>query len=224
MKFEASAVAGHRAALIGDLVGSRTVDDRRELHQRLTETLHRVQAEVPALDPPTVTAGDEFQGSYARIGEALQAGFLIRVLLAPDYDVRFGIGWGTAELLDAEDRTQDGPAWWQARSAIEAVERHARHPGTKHVRFGFRADPEPERRTPGGPDEAAIAAALLCRDHLMGSLDDRSMRILGGLVDGRSKSDVARSEAISASAVSQRAQRDGLDVIIAASAMLREVR
>jgi hypothetical protein len=58
----------------------------------------------------------------------------------------------------------------------------------------------------------------------MGSLDDRSMRILGGLVAGRSKTEIARAEDISTSAVSQRAQRDGLDVIVAASAMLREVR
>ena len=75
-----------------------------------------------------------------------------------------------------------------------------------------------------GPTEAAVEAALLCRDHLMGSLDTRSMRILGGLVAGRSKTEIGRAEKISTSAVSQRTQRDGLDVIVAASAMLREIR
>ncbi|QGN35464.1 RNA polymerase subunit sigma-70 [Microlunatus sp. Gsoil 973] len=208
-----------RAALIGDLVASRTAVDRQALHQRLSRALSAVQRQTPSLDPPTILAGDEVQSSYATVGDALHAAFLLRILLAPQTDIRFGIGWGKVEILDPERRTQDGPAWWQARAAIETVEARAMHPGTRNARFCYRAAPDGS-----GPNEAAVEAALLCRDHLMGSLDDRSMRILGGLVAGRSKTEIARAEDISTSAVSQRAQRDGLDVIVAASAMLREVR
>jgi hypothetical protein len=208
-----------RAALIGDLVGSRTAADRRALHQRLSRALSAVHRQVPSLDPPTILAGDEVQASYATVGNALHAAFLLRILLAPETDIRFGIGWGRVEVLDQERRTQDGPAWWQARTAVETVEARALHPGTRHARFCYRAAPDGS-----GPDEAAVEAALLCRDHLMGSLDNRSMRILGGLVAGRSKTDIARAEDISTSAVSQRTQRDGIDVIVAASAMLREIR
>ena len=208
-----------RAALLGDLVGSRTAADRRALHERLSKALATVQRQVPSLDPPSIQAGDEVQSSYSTVGEALHAAFLLRIELAPETDIRFGIGWGRVEMLDAERRTQDGPAWWQARAAIETVEARAQHPGTRNARFCYRASPDGE-----GPNEAALEAALLCRDHLLGSLDNRSMRILGGLVAGRSKTEIARAEDISTSAVSQRAQRDGLDVIVAASAMLREVR
>ncbi|MBO0811153.1 MAG: hypothetical protein J2P23_03810 [Microlunatus sp.] len=217
MKARASA-PGLRAALIGDLVGSRTATDRRALHRRLSSALAAVQDKVPSIDPPAILAGDEIQASYPTVGEALHAAFLLRVALAPDTDIRFGIGWGRVEVLDAEHRTQDGPAWWQARAAIETVAGRAQHPGTRNARFCYRASPDGE-----GPNEAALEAALLCRDHLIGSLDTRSMRILGGLVAGRSKTEIARAEDISTSAVSQRSQRDGLDVIVAASAMLREV-
>jgi hypothetical protein len=215
---KSGASATHRAALIGDIVGSRAAENRQDVHHRVTAALAAVGDRVPAIDPPAITAGDEFQGSYATVGEALHAAFLLRISLAPEVDVRFGIGWGTVQVLDEEARTQDGPAWWQARAAIETVEARATHPGTRHARLCYRAGPDGE-----GPDEAAVEAALLCRDQLVGSLATRSMRILGGLMAGRSKTEIARSEEISPSAVSQRAQRDGLDVIVAASAMLREV-
>jgi FixJ family two-component response regulator len=77
------------------------------------------------------------------------------------------------------------------------------------------------------PDGAAadpINAALMCRDHLLGSLDERSIRILRGLVNDRTKRELAADEGISASAVSQRAARDGLDLIVAASQRLSEIR
>jgi hypothetical protein len=217
MKERASSAPQERAAVIGDLVGSRRSSDRRALHQRLSELVAATHQESPALDEPVII-GDEVQASYRGVGEALQAAFLIRIGLAPEGDIRFGIGWGSVEVLDEDTRIQDGPAWWQARTAIETAEGRAQHPGTRHARFCYRSGPNGE-----GPDEAAVEAALICRDQLVGSLDTRSMRILGGLMAGRSKSEIARAEDISPSAVSQRVQRDGLDVIVAATAMLREV-
>jgi hypothetical protein len=70
---------------------------------------------------------------------------------------------------------------------------------------------------------AAIDAALLCRDHLLGSLSDRSLRILKGLMNDQTKKELAAAEGISPSAVSQRASRDGLDLIVLASQYLRSV-
>lgn len=218
MKDETSSVAGPLAAVIGDVVGSRISQDRHEVHRRLSRTLTAIQHDVPAKHPPAITAGDEFQGSYATVSAALQAAFLIRIRLADAVDVRFGIGWGVVEILDPQTLIQDGPAWWQARAAIEAVEQRAQRPGTRHARLCYRAGIDG-----AGPAEAAIDAALLCRDQLVGSLDMRALRILAGLMAGHSKGDIASSEQISPSAVSQRAQRDGLDVILTASAKLAEV-
>ncbi|MGF2945456.1 SatD family protein, partial [Mycobacterium sp. Lab-001] len=72
-------------------------------------------------------------------------------------------------------------------------------------------------------DVAAVNAALICRDHLLGSLDERSLRIVKGLMTGRTKKELAAAEGISASAVSQRASRDGLDLLVVASRYLRSL-
>src|SRR4051812_21425360 len=106
-----------RATLIGDVVGSRTAADRRALHRTLTSALEAIASN--AVDAPAFTVGDEFQGSYASVGDAIAAALELRLAVAPDVDVRFGIGWGGATMLDPDTGIQDGPGWWAAREAIE---------------------------------------------------------------------------------------------------------
>ena len=203
-----------RATLIGDIVGSRRVADRSAAHRALNSALRDVASS--AIDPPAFTVGDEFQGSFPTVGAAIDAALTLRLAVAPGIDIRFGIGWGAVTMLDASAGIQDGPGWWAAREAIEWTASAQRQPALAMVRTSFRgAD-----RT----DVDAINAALLCRDHLIGSLDDRSLRILKGLLSNHTKKDIATAEDISASAVSQRAGRDGLDLIVQASQYLRSVR
>ena len=208
-----SASSGRRAALIGDIVGSRRVADRRAAHRAMYRALRDVAAD--AIDPPAFTVGDEFQGSYPTVGAAIGAALSLRLAVAPGLDVRFGIGWGAVTVLDADAGIQDGPGWWAAREAIEWTAAAQRQPGLAPVRTSFRG----EHRT----DVDAVNAALICRDHLIGSLDERSLRILKGLLSNHTKKDIAAAEDISASAVSQRAGRDGLDLIVRASHYLRSV-
>jgi hypothetical protein len=212
MKDSASPV---KATLIGDVIGSRRAADRGRLHRKLAAALRGVAG--PAIDPPEFTVGDEFQGSYPRVGLAIDAALSLRMAVAPDIDVRFGIGWGSVTILDASTGIQDGPGWWAAREAIEWTASAQRQPGLALVRTSFRV-------YDSGPDADAINAALICRDHLLGSLDDRSLRIVKGLLSNQTKKDLATTEGISASAVSQRAGRDGLDLIVLASQYLRSVR
>ncbi|MGE5696944.1 MAG: SatD family protein [Candidatus Sericytochromatia bacterium] len=209
MNFTASA---DRAALIGDVVGSRHDTDRSVLHRRLAVALHAAAA--AAVDPPAFTVGDEFQGSYRTLGDAIDAALRMRLALAPDVDVRFGIGWGEVTILDEKTRTQDGPGWRAAREAIEWTATIQRQPGLTLVRTTLRGNRD---------DVAAVNAALMFRDQLLGSLDDRSLRILQALMKHQSKKDIAKAEGISPSAVSQRAGRDGLDLIVLASEQLRNI-
>ena len=204
------------ATLIGDVVGSRRVADRTATHRDLSLALRAVAD--GAIDPPAFTVGDEFQGSYPAVGTAIEAALTVRLAVVSGIDVRFGIGWGSVTVLDAAAGIQDGPGWWAAREAIEWTAAAQRQPGLALVRTSFRHSSE------GGPDAGAINAALMCRDHLIGSLDERSIRILKGLLNDRTKKDIAAAEGISASAVSQRAGRDGLDLIVAASTYLRTIR
>jgi SatD family (SatD) len=202
-----------RATLIGDVVGSRRVADRSAQHQALNKALREIATD--AIDPPAFTVGDEFQGSYPTVGMAIDAALSLRLAVAPGIDIRFGIGWGAVMMLDADAGIQDGPGWWAAREAIEWTAAAQRQPGLALVRTSFRST--------GRDDVDAINAALICRDHLLGSLDDRSIRVLKGLLNNYSKKDIAAAEGISASAVSQRAGRDGLDLIVQASEYLRAV-
>lgn len=199
-----------RAALIGDVVGSRHVADRADLHRRVTQTLAGTSL--------ALTVGDEFQGSYPSVGAAIDAALTVRLGLAPDIDVRFGIGWGAVTVLDADTGIQDGPGWWSAREAIEWAATAQQQPALAAVRTAYR------RHGDTGPDPDAVNAALLCRDHLLGSMDARSLRLLRGLLDHKTKKELAAMEGISASAVSQRTARDGLDLLVLACEHLRAVR
>lgn len=213
MKDKAS--SNDRATLIGDVVGSRTVADRAGAHHLLNQALREVAGD--AIDPPAFTVGDEFQGTFTGVGLAIDAALSLRLAVAPEIDVRFGIGWGAVTMLDEAAGIQDGPGWWAAREAIEWTASAQRQPGLALVRTSFRGAAETRA------DVDAINAALICRDHLLGSLDDRSTRIVKALLKNRTKKDIAAAEGISPSAVSQRSGRDGLDLIVVASEYLRSV-
>ena len=205
-----------RATVIGDVVGSRHSTDRPELHRRVAEALADIAA--AAIDPPAVSVGDEFQGSYPTVGAAIDAALSVRLAVAPDIDMRFGIGWGEVTVLDASTGIQDGPGWWSAREAIEWTAAAQQQPALANVRTAYRSGAHSE------PDVDVVNAALLCRDHLLGSMDARSLRLLRGLLENTTKKELAAMEGISASAVSQRAARDGLDLLVLASDYLRRLR
>src|SRR3954466_4816933 len=209
------AKASSIATLIGVIVGSRRVGDRRAARRARNRALRDVAAD--AIDAPAFTVGDEFQGSYPTVGHAIDAALELRLGMAHGVDIRFGIGWGSVMMLDESAGIQDGPGWWAAREAIEWTASAQRQPGLALVRTSFRAARETR------PDADAINAALICRDHLLGSIDDRSTRIVKALLENRTKKDIAATEGISPSAVSQRSGRDGLDLIVVASEYLRSV-
>lgn len=204
------------ATVIGDIVDSRGATDRGRLHRRLATTLSAHADDHGVLTPPEITAGDEFQATYSGVGAAIDAAWRIRLELLPDVDLRVGIGWGEVTALD--HRIQDGPGWWSARAAIEAAAQAQAKSATRSVRTGYRSD-EPSAAAWAG----AVEAALRCRDHLLGSLDDRSVRILGELMAGRSQGQIADTEGISASAISQRVRDGGLGVLIDSAQQLASV-
>ena len=99
------------------------------------------------------------------------------------------------------------------------MDRLAQHqPALAHVRTAYR------RGVDDGPEANAVNAALLCRVHLLGSVGARSLRLLRGLLEHKTKKELAAMEGISASAVSQRTARDGLDLLVLVSELLRIVR
>ncbi len=206
------------ATLIGDIVGSRGAADRSGLHERLVATLAEANTRLRPVVPLRITVADEFQGCFTTVGEALHASLWLRLRLAP-VQLRHGVGWGAVGVLAEEPRVEDGPGWWVARAAIEAVKADASKAGTRLMRTAYRLAEETD-----GPDPGAVNAALVCRDQMIGSMSERSLRLLRGVLDGDSQAELATVEGISASAVSQRVRNDGLAMVALADELLKEVR
>lgn len=207
------------STLIGDVVGSRAATDRAALHGQLAGLLVDANARLRPVVPLRVTVGDEYQGCFETLGEALHATLWLRVHLAPSVDVRHGVGWGSVAVLADSPRVEDGPGWWAARAAIETVKTESARAAKRNLRTRYERASEAV-----GPHPGAINAALFCRDHMIGSLADRALRLLRGMVDGYSQAELACSEGVTASAVSQRVRNDGLAVIVEADELLRGVR
>ena len=206
------------ATLIGDVVGSRGTRDRAVLHARLADSLAGVNDLLHPAVPLRITVGDEYQGVFASVGAALAAAFRLRLALAPDVDVRHGVGWGAVTVLAEDPRVEDGPGWWAARAAIEHVEA-AERGATRAVRTAYRRS-----EGVGGPEPDAVNAALLCRDTLFAGASSRSLGVLRGLLSGMSQSEIAAAEHVSASAVSQRVRRDGLAALVESDGLLAGLR
>ncbi|WP_148613016.1 SatD family protein [Nocardioides rubriscoriae] len=200
--------------VIGDLVGSRVVADRAGLHHVLAGALSAVNDRWGT--DLRITVGDEFQGTVPSLGAATSITLALRLALLPDHDLRCGIGRGATAVLDATSGIEDGPGWWAARAAIEAVEALADRPATRGARTAYRSTDVTE---PVG----ALDAALLARDELVGRLSSRSSSVLRGLLSGRTQREVAADEQVSESAVSQRVRRDGIGVVVTMSEWLESL-
>ncbi|HEY1133329.1 MAG TPA: SatD family protein [Nocardioides sp.] len=188
-------------AVIGDLVGSRRTDDRDAVQTALADALREVDRRIPSVDGLAPTVGDEFQGLYPTLGQALRATLQVRLLLRPVVDTRYGVGLGDRTVLDA-DRTpplQDGSAWWSARAAIDALGR----PATRRRRTWF--EPAEGVEPPCPPD--VVNALLLCRDALVDRIGPTAHPMLLAALDGASQREVARAVGVSESAVSQQYAR-----------------
>lgn len=191
-------------ALLGDLVASRTTE-RSRVHEKLLSALDETNGSVNSVDPLRVTVGDEVQGVYATLGDALRASFLVKDKLFGTADIRFGIGGGDVRIIDADRGIQDGNAWWLAREAIDFAEDLARQTGYSGVRTAI-CDERP----------AALPAAnamVQLVDSSMAGLREGTRRSLIGLRQGLDNAQVARSEGISESANSQRVQHNDLRVL-----------
>lgn len=199
--------------LIGDLIASRQSPHRQVLHDTLSAALATVADSGPAVQSAAVTAGDEFQGSYARLGDALAAVLALRCLLEPSVMVRFGLGRGEVTMLDPERLTQDGPGWWSARAAIDAVESQEDETGWSASRTAYRSHDD-------DPVQDAVNAALVCQDLLLDSYDERSWSILKGLMAGQTHTEIADALGITRQAVQQRRSSSGMPMLLDAAQTL----
>ena len=188
------------AALIGDVVASRQAPDRRLLQERLVAILEQEgQRHGVPLD---LTLGDEFQGRYPSLQAALAASWFLHIASTGVARLRIGIGWGEL-IVEGSDETpfgQDGPAWWQAREAVEAVEKSSQPVRTLVVT--------------ATPWDMFFNSYLRLRDSHLEDLDEVDARILLGLVDGETQRSLAERLQLHESSISRRVSRHLLTTLV----------
>jgi hypothetical protein len=162
-------------ALIGDIVGSRSHKDQRQMLGRLQEAVAEVNRRVPALQPLQTTIGDEFQGLYGDLADALRANLLLPMLLTESFEVRVGIGQGPVDVLSPADapRGQSGPAWWFAREAIDDV--HG-------LKKGWPAGTRSRFRGAEPTLSGLVNAFLVCQDQVVSRMDKLDCSIAAELI------------------------------------------
>lgn len=110
-------------AIIGDIIGSKKLENRFSVQEKLTGILDQVNKEYAEdiASNFTITIGDEFQGLLTRGVRSMEIIDKIRISMDP-VDIRFGIGIGEIRTrINKLSIGADGPAYWNAREAISEI-------------------------------------------------------------------------------------------------------
>lgn len=203
------------APVIVDIVGSRGLDDRRAAQDAIRQTFSQVDRHLSPARPLWATVGDEFQVVYDDLADAVSATALVRLLSAGRFDCRFGIGLGPIRTLEQGEvgPIDDGDGWYRARRAIDSVERlqSRGHPWLRT--WAVLGDDDPRA--------ALVQSHLTTREHIITRLKAKESRITAASLTGTTQVDIARSEKMSQSAVSQRLNTSGGAALLHAERILR---
>lgn len=203
-----------------DIVGSRRLADRGGAQRILDDAVARADADMPvAVRSLRPTVGDEEQGVFPSLESALAWLLLLQLALPDGVECRFGVGIGEiTDLPSAGGSIPEGPGWWAAREAIDAV--HAlerRLAPTARTRVAAAQETDAATRA-----QVRLANAyLLARDQIVSAMSERTRRLTYGRLVGRSQKELAAAEGITQSAVSQALASAGSAAIIEGLRALR---
>ena len=113
----------HYLAIIGDLIQSREIKDRKAVQKKIEQTFDEINREYNELilSKITLTLGDEFQ-LLAKPKKGIFA-LLDTLEMKLGLPFRLGIGYGTllTDINPEQSIGADGEAFWKARSSIDYV-------------------------------------------------------------------------------------------------------
>lgn len=189
--------------------------------EKLIQGLEWVNERTSSIQPLEMTVGDEFQGAYSDLGDALNAALYLQLRLLGEIEMRFGCGWGEISQFDVEraPMAQSGPAWWAAREALEAVvELRSRKLWPRTITTRFRRYPDPQE-----PDqvEQLVNSFLLCRDAVLAHMDEKDARIALGVFFEERQEEIAKQLGISQPSVARRQTEKGISTLYRAHEGLR---
>ena len=199
-------------ALIADVIDSKMVEERFDLQKQLEKTLQTMNelfGEFIASNF-TLTLGDEFQGLLKVDAPVFQIIDTLRSELTPT-QLRFGIGLG--EIVTDIDPLQsigaDGPAYWNARAAINLVHQKNDY-GNTQIYFSCGKEKQDFFVN------ALIASGEAIRSGWRGSQEEILLDLLKRCVysENFSQQDLAQSLEINPSALSKRLKSSSIRVYL----------
>lgn len=111
-------------AVIGDIRGSRRLNDRKEVQSKLRSVLKQINEkyESDIAAKFVITLGDEFQGLLSAEKNLLKIIQELKMQLYP-VELRYGVGIGkiTTDIDSEMALGADGPGYYNARDAIEHI-------------------------------------------------------------------------------------------------------
>ena len=199
-------------ALIADVIDSKMVQERFNLQKQLEKTLQKMNERFGDYLSScfTLTLGDEFQALLKVDAPVFQIIDTLRSELSPT-QLRFGIGLG--EIVTAIDPLQsigaDGPAYWNARAAINLVHQKNDY-GNTQIYFSSGNDSKDLLVN------ALIASGEAIRSGWRGSQEEILLDLLQRSVYSEtfSQQELAQSLAIQPSALSKRLKSSSIRVYL----------
>ena len=199
-------------ALIADVIDSKMVQERFNLQKQLEKALRKMNELFGDYLAScfTLTLGDEFQALLKVDAPVFQIIDTLRSELSPT-QLRFGIGLG--EIVTAIDPLQsigaDGPAYWNARAAINLVHQKNDY-GNTQIYFSSGNDSKDLLVN------ALIASGEAIRSGWRGSQEEILLDLLKRFVysENFSQQDLAQSLDINPSALSKRLKSSSIRVYL----------
>ena len=199
-------------ALIADVIDSKMVQERLDLQKQVEKTLQKMNELFGdyLASRFTLTLGDEFQALLKVDAPVFQIIDTLRSELTPT-QLRFGIGLG--EIVTAIDPLQsvgaDGPAYWNARAAINFVHQKNDY-GNTQIYFSS------GKENQDFFVNALIASGEAIRSGWRDSQEEILLNLLKRSVysESFSQQDLARSLAINPSALSKRLKSSSVRVYL----------
>ena len=199
-------------ALIADVIDSKMVQERFNLQKQLEKTLRKMNELFGEYLAScfTLTLGDEFQALLKVDAPVFQIIDTLRSELSPT-QLRFGIGLG--EIATAIDPLQsigaDGPAYWNARAAINLVHQKNDY-GNTQIYFSSGEE------SPNSFVNALIASGEAIRSGWRDSQEEILLDLLNRSVYSEtfSQQELAQSLAINPSALSKRLKSSSIRVYL----------
>ena len=199
-------------ALISDVIDSKMVQERFDLQKQLEKALRKMNERFGDYLAScfTLTLGDEFQALLKVDAPVFQIIDTLRSELSPT-QLRFGIGLG--EIVTAIDPLQsigaDGPAYWNARAAINLVHQKNDY-GNTQIYFSSGEE------SPNSFVNALIASGEAIRSGWRGSQEEILLDLLKRFVysENFSQQDLAQSLDINPSALSKRLKSSSIRVYL----------